>query len=87
MRLPRDLLDEIDLELRAEYTRRRSQGERLLMLEELRAITVAAAGQLGRPVSAADLVTGASDAVERDRRRTLVQALRAGGHENVGPDN
>ena len=77
MRLPRDLLDEIDLELRALRARRRGHGERQLLLEELRAITVVEARQLGRPVSAADLVVGAPDEVERDRRRALVQALRA----------
>lgn len=87
MRLPRDLLDEIDLELRAVLTTRRRQGERLLLLEELRAITVVAARQLGRPVSAADLVAGAPDEIERDRRRALVQALRAAEPENAGRGN
>lgn len=76
MRLPRDLLDEIDLELRAVHTSRRRHGERLLLLEELRAVALVASRQLGRPISAADLVAGAPDALERSRRRSLVQALR-----------
>lgn len=81
MRLPRDLVDEIDVELRALHTRQRRHSDRLLMLEELRAVAVVAAQQLGRPVSAADLVAGAPDAIERDRRRALVQALRAAERE------
>lgn len=47
------------------------------MLEELRAIALVAARRLGRPVSAGDLISEASDAVERERRRSLVQALRS----------
>lgn len=87
MRLPRDLLDEIDLELGALRAKRRGHGQRQLLLEELRAITVVEARQLGRPVSAADLVTGALDEVERNRRRALVQALRAPEAETVDGGN
>lgn len=87
MRLPRDLLDEIDLELRAVNSSRRLQCERLLVLEELRAIALVAAGQLGRPVSAADLIAGAPDADERDRRKSLVQALRTSEPKDASPGN
>jgi hypothetical protein len=87
MRLPRDLLDEIELELRAVQTIQRRHSARLLLLEELRAITIVATRQLGRPVSAADLIADATNALERERRRALLQALRTAHTDNVGTGN
>lgn len=84
MRLPRDLLDEINLELRAVQLSRREQADRLLLLEELRAIAVVATHQLRRPVTARDLIMGAPDALERERRRSLVRALRNFRTNNEG---
>lgn len=87
MRVPRDLLDEIDLELRAVSSSRRRQSDRLLLLEELRAVALAAAQHLDRPMTARDLIALAPDALERERRRGLVQALRTSETSRTGSHN
>jgi hypothetical protein len=77
MRLPRDLLDEIELEFRLVNRNRRRHNERLLALEELRAVALVQARQLDQPLTAADLIGGAADPVDRERRRALMRVLRA----------
>jgi hypothetical protein len=85
VRLPRDLLDEIELELLALHSDRRRDVDRLLALEELYALAVVRARQVSTPVTAADLILGAGDERERERRRALVGALRRPIKDGPGP--
>jgi hypothetical protein len=77
MRLPRDFLDELDLELVEARRAARSSSDRVSALEELRAVAADVAARLGRPITVFDLIRSAPDRSERERRAFLARHLRS----------
>jgi hypothetical protein len=74
--LPRDLADEIAAELRSARRRAAFDGVRVGSLEALLEVVRRVSGGLRRPATPGDVLADAPDAVERDRRRRLLLALR-----------
>jgi hypothetical protein len=77
MSLPRDFLDEIEIELdatRRSFTRNRT---RTAALEELHRLAQAVNQELGRSITVFDFIRTAATQHERDRRLALVRQLRA----------
>ena len=77
MRLPADILEELEIELqRAHRDIARCQA-RIDALLTLRGLAASLVQDLRRPVTVRDIVRLASEPPERERRRRLVRALRA----------
>jgi hypothetical protein len=74
---PRDLLDEIDVELVVARRRMAWDDARVHALEELLETARRVARQLGRSPTLVDLVATAPSATERERLSRLMQALRS----------
>jgi hypothetical protein len=74
--LPRDLIDEIELELAAARATIAHDRARVAALEELHVLTLLLASLNGRPITARDLLDAAATRGECDRRRTLLTLLR-----------
>jgi hypothetical protein len=77
MSLPRDFLDEIDIELAAARRSVTRDCTRTAALEELRRLARAATHELGRPITVFDFIRSAATHRDRDRRLTLVRELRS----------
>ena len=75
---PHDFRDEVTRELRATYRELAGDRERIAALEELERLTIELSAELRRPLTVFDLIREAPDPAERERRRALVRALRAG---------
>jgi len=77
MSLPRDFLDEIDIELAA--ARRSVTRDRTgtAALEELQRLARAATRELGRPITVFDFIRSAATHRDRERRLMLVRELRS----------
>jgi hypothetical protein len=76
MRLPRDLVDEIDSELGTARGRLHCDRQRIAELEQLRSLTIALSEQLQRPATVFDLVRSSQGRAERERRERLLKRLR-----------
>jgi hypothetical protein len=77
MPLPRDFLDEIEMELaaaRRSFTRDRA---RTAVLEELHRLARAATHEFGRPITVFDFIRSAAAHDERERRLALVRRMRS----------
>ena len=81
---PHDFRDEVARELRATYRELAGDRERVAALEELERLAIELAAALRRPLTVFDVVRGAPDTVERERRLALVRALRGGRGEPDG---
>jgi len=73
---PLDFRHEVASELRATYRELAGDRERIAALEELERLAIDLATRLRRPLTVFDLVEGASDRRERERRLALVRELR-----------
>jgi hypothetical protein len=77
MSLPRDFLDEIEIELaaaRRSITRDRTRTD---ALEELHRLARAATHDFGRPITVFDFIRAAAAHGERERRLALVRRMRS----------
>jgi len=77
MSLPRDFLDEIDIELAAARRSVTRDCTRTAALEELRRLVRAATHELGRPITVFDFIRSAATHRDRERRLMLVRELRS----------
>jgi hypothetical protein len=77
MSLPRDFLDEIEIELAAARRSVTRDRTRTAALEELQRLARAATHELGRPITVFDFIRSAATHRDRDRRLTLVRELRS----------
>ena len=77
--LPRDLLDEVERELRETRRSLHRDSLRLASLEQLRAISLSTRDALRRPITVFDLVRLASHEAERARRVHLIRTMRSTG--------
>ena len=75
---PHDFRDEVARELRSTYHELAGDRERIAALEELERLTIELAAELRRPLTVFDVIHGAPDTGERERRLALVRALRGG---------
>jgi hypothetical protein len=77
MSLPRDFLDEVELELAAVRRRSTRDSTRTAVLEDLHQLAVAVTDELGRPITVFDFIRSAPTRHERERRLALARQLRA----------
>jgi hypothetical protein len=77
MSLPRDFLEEIEMELAATRRSFTRDCTRTTSLEELQRLARTATHELGRPITVFDFIRAAATRHERERRLTLVRQLRA----------
>lgn len=76
MPLPRDFLDEVEMELtKARRSLTHDRG-RIAAIDELYRVAFALSDQLGRPLTVFDLIRSADTERERERRLALVRQLR-----------
>lgn len=76
LRLPRDVIDEIELELATARATIAGDRARVAALEELHVLALLLASLHGRPTTARDLLDAAPTGTERERRRRLLVLLR-----------
>jgi hypothetical protein len=77
MSLPRDFLDEVEMELTAARRNFTRDCTRTTALEELQRLARAATHEHGRPITVFDFIRSAATRHERERRLALVRQLRA----------
>ena len=77
MPLPRDFLDEIEMELTAARRSFTRDCTHAAALEELQRLAQAVRGEVGRPITVFDFVRLAATRHERERRLALARQLRA----------
>lgn len=77
MPLPRDFLDEIEMELAAARRSFTPDCARTATLEELHRLARAVTHELGRPITVFDFIRSADARTERERRLTLVRQMRS----------
>jgi hypothetical protein len=77
MSLPRDFLDEVEIELAAARRSITRDATRTAALEELQRLAHAATHELGRPITVFDFIRCAVARDERDRRVALVRRMRS----------
>lgn len=77
MSLPRDFLDEIEMELAATRNSITPDRTRTATLEELHRLARAATHEFGRPITVFDFIRSAAAAGERERRLALVRRMRS----------
>jgi hypothetical protein len=77
LRLPRDFLDEVEIELQAAHRRSARNRARVDALEQLRRLSRAIALELHRPITAFDVIRSTDEPHERERLRQLVRELRS----------
>jgi hypothetical protein len=77
MSLPRDFLDEIEMELAAARHSFTRDCTRTAALEELRRLALTAANELGRPITVFEFIRFAGVQDERERRLALVRRMRS----------
>jgi len=77
MSLPRDFLDEIEIELAAARRNFTRDGTRAAALEELHRLAHAVTHELGRPVTVFDFIRSAATHHDRERWLLLVRELRS----------
>ena len=83
MPLPRDLLDEVEMELdaaRSSLTRNRA---RTTLLEELHPLVIAVSQEFGGPITVFDFIRSAATCNDRERRLALIRLLRTDTHEQT----
>jgi hypothetical protein len=77
MSLPRDFLDEIEIELAAARRSVTRDCTHTAALEELHRLARAVTHELGRPITVFDFIRSAATHRDRERRLTLVRELRS----------
>jgi hypothetical protein len=77
MSLPRDFLDEIEIELAAARRSITLDRTRTTALEELQRLARTATDELGRPITVFDFIRSATARDERERRLALVRRMRS----------
>ena len=77
MPLPRDFLDEIEIELAATRRSFTRDCTHAATLEELQRLARAVTDELGRPITVFDFVRSAATRQERERRLALVRHMRS----------
>ena len=77
MSLPRDFLDEIEMELAAARRSFTRDCTRTTALEELQRLARTATHELGRPITVFDFIRLAAARDERERRLVLVRRMRS----------
>ena len=77
MSLPRDFLDEIEMELAGARRSVTRDCTRTAALEELHRLAHAATRELGRPITVFDFIRSAITQHERERRLALVREMRS----------
>ena len=84
MSLPRDFLDEIEIELAAARRSITRDRTRTAVLEELHQLAHAATHEFGRPITVFDFIRSAAAHSERERRLALVRRMRSDTPEQGG---
>jgi hypothetical protein len=87
MSLPRDFLDEVEIELAAMRRSFTRDCTRTAALEELHRLALDATHELGRPITVFDFVRSAAAHDERERRLALVRLMRSEIRERGGNSN
>ena len=77
MSLPRDFLDEIEMELAAARRSFTRDCTRTTALEELQRLARTATHEFGRPITVFDFIRSAAAHDERERRLALVRHMRS----------
>ena len=77
MSLPRDFLDEVEMELAAARRGFTRNCTRTAALEELHRLALALMHKLARPITVFDFIRSAAEPDERERRLALVRQLRS----------
>jgi hypothetical protein len=77
MPLPRDFLDEIEMELAAAQRSFTRDCARAAALEELQRLARAVAHELGGPITVFDFIRSAATRDERERRLVLARQMRS----------
>jgi hypothetical protein len=77
MSLPRDFLEEIEVELAAARRSFTRNCTRTAALEELHRLAHAATLEIGRPITVFDFIRSAAARDERERRLALVRRMRS----------
>jgi hypothetical protein len=77
MSLPRDFLDEIEIELAAARRSVTRDCTRIAALDELHRRALAVTNELARPITVFDFIRSAATHHDRERRRMLVRELRS----------
>jgi hypothetical protein len=77
MSLPRDFLDEIEIELAAARRSVTRDCTHTAALEELHRLARAVTHELGRPITVFDFIRSAVARGERERRLALVRRMRS----------
>ena len=77
MSLPRDFLDEINIELAAARRSISRDRTRTAALEDLQRLGLAATRELRRPITVFDFIRSAATHRDRERRLMLVRELRS----------
>lgn len=77
MSLPRDFLDEIEIELAAARRNVTCDRMRTAALEELRRLALAVTHEFARPITVFDFIRSAVTYRDRERRLMLVRELRS----------
>ena len=77
MSLPRDFVNEVEVELDAARRSFAHDRARTAALKELHRIALAVNRDFGRPITVFDFVRSASTLRERERRLTLVRHMRS----------
>jgi hypothetical protein len=76
--LPHNFIEEVERALEEARNVLAEQSVRVTALEELHMIGRRVSFEVGRPITVFDIVRQAGDGREQERRRTLIQQLRAG---------
>ena len=76
MPLPRDFLDEIEMELAAARRSFTRDCTHVAALEELQRLARAVRDEVGRPISVFDFIRSAATRDERERRLAFARQLR-----------
>jgi hypothetical protein len=77
MSLPRNFLEEVEIELAATHRSVTRDCTRTAALEELHRLARAVSGEFGRPITVFDFIRSAAERDERERRLALVRQLRS----------
>ena len=81
MSLPRDFLDEVEVELEAARRGVPRDRQRTVELEELRRAAAGVTRDLRRPITIFDFIRSAPARDERERRLALVRLMRSPSRE------
>jgi hypothetical protein len=76
VRLPRNFVEEVEVELGLAQQRLGAEHERVVQLQALYRVSVAVEASLGRQITVFDVIRSAPGRGERQRRQRLVRALR-----------